>query len=285
MENTMTKLQFTSTQLHYMATAASAMESLVEAVNEAMEDYDTTPYYFQSIAGYGKTFKITEALKRTGKYYLPISGAYTMFAFGVDLAVAAYMKSRKNDNSLTPVFIDDCDSLLEGATNQNIFKNILEGKKTYKYSKYIGGLKKQLNPVQIAAIEYFSEDENMGFEVDCSRFKFIIASNKPLPGKDDVAKSKNKLSLQHLHAIRSRCFYYSFDYKSEIMWGWIAHTVLHNNMLPDADEQCKIIILDWMFTNQSLLEESSLRVVNKLYKIMEKYPENYKDRWEVAFLK
>jgi hypothetical protein len=286
----MSTLKFSTTQLQHIEMGRIARAGLTDAVAEAC-NVDLTSlrphHYFQSIAGYGKSHAIKEGLEKAGADYHIVSGNVSIHAFGFSLAFLYYQKAVMNDTSPTIIVVDDCDSILAKGT-VNIIKQIVESERKYVYNKNVNSYYKSLSPIQQKAIDYCSSDISLGFTVDCSNMIFLFASNRPLPTKQQVEASMHKSSheyMQHLHAIRSRCHYRSFSYDWERMWGWIADVILTTDAAGcNLSEDQKMIILDWMYNKWTVMNETSIRTVQKMAEIMVKKPDTYKDEWELTYL-
>jgi hypothetical protein len=282
-----THMKFSSNQLHYIEQGKQVRLSLQDAVTKACLSDINSPrphHYLHSIAGYGKTHTIMEGVKNANVDYRLITGKTTLYAFGVQLAALQYEKIRRKQNNPTVIIVDDCDGLFTSVESLNIMKNVLEGERCFTRSVSMQSKMSEFTEMQQAAVRYFATDESLGFKVDCKNLIFVFASNQKLPSVKDLQGKRKIANGEHLHAIRSRCHYQSFEYNWERMWGWMADVTLNTTAAGNITQEQKMILLDWMFNNWDLLTEQSIRTVQKLAEIMNDNPETYKDKWELSFI-
>jgi hypothetical protein len=218
--------------------------------------------------------------------YFELSGAVSLFAFGVSLATIRYNYPTEK----IIVSVDDCDGIFKTEENINIMKNVLAGSRKFTYQKSIQGLLGNLSPMQQASLEHFSTNDRIGFQVPCENFIFIFTSNFKLPTDDEVIvareKGGNKNTRKvHLNAIRSRCKTMDFELDRETHFGWLADVLLHEKIQPEISEEYKKCILTWVFENWNNMTERSIRTIEKMAQSIIDDPEDYLLIWEIDYLK
>lgn len=280
-------IKFSRTQLQHISNGAAKRKRLKELASKAAKSKFNCEYphtYFFSEAGLGKTHTITTALIESKIPYQIVSGNISMFAFGLSLACIRY---EYGDNPVV-ILVDDCDEIFKTPLNINIMKNVLDGSKVYSYEKSLQSQVNNLSEFQKEAITSFSSEKRMGFEVPTDKMKFLFASNVKLPTDGDVKYARNKgqqkaTMLGHLNAIRSRCQPADFDLDENEQWGWIVDVVL-NEKCTSLSKDKNMILLDWMYSNWSEMNEHSIRTVKKMAEVMKNNPDNYRDTWEIDYL-
>jgi hypothetical protein len=244
--------------------------------------------YIYSPAGLGKSFIVRNHLRTLNMPHCKISGVYSMFAFGIQLAV---INHQNPDRTPIILFADDCDGFFSNEINCNIMKNVLEGERVFTYAKYLSSQMGNLSSVQREAVSSFTGEGNIGFSVPTENIVFIFTSNVKLPTDDEVARAHGRLSaraslLRHRSAIRSRCTVLDFDLSFEQHWGWISDVVLNTDCLAafKFQERSKYDILCFLWDNWKDLSERSIRLVEKMAKTMDGYPDTYKKLWELDYV-
>ena len=239
--------------------------------------------YIYSPPGLGKTYSVLKELERKGVNKVEITGAQSMYAFGVNLATIKYLAP----NEKIIIIVDDCDTIFNNEENINIMKNVLSGNKSFVYNKNIGSQINKLSRIQAQAVESFRNETQLGFQVPTDNFVFIITSNIKLPTDEDVygKGAKNTISIKktHLYSIRSRCNTVDFDLTKIQHYGWIADVVL--NDLDNLDHQLKNEIVDWLWENWENLIERSIRTVEKMIQTYKLNNSGYLELWNLDFLK
>lgn len=263
---------------------------LVHVVRKAVKSSPTAAYphtYIYSPPGLGKTYTVNESLKEAGVPFFELSGAVSMFAFGVSLAVINFMAPKGQKIIIS---VDDCDGILKNEENINIMKNVLSGKRIFAYEKSLQSQIANLTGIQQDAINFHSSDERMGFTVPTDNMIFIFTSNFRLPDDDEVKDarekggSKNVLKV-HRNAIRSRCKTMDFDLDKSEHFGWMADVMLTENLNSFLDEEKKEIILNWVWDNWVSMTERSIRTLEKMAETMCEEPDDYEMSWEIDLLK
>ncbi len=263
---------------------------LVHVVKKAVKSSPTAAYphtYIYSPPGLGKTYTVNESLKEAGVPFFELSGAVSMFAFGVSLAVINFMAPKGQKIIIS---VDDCDGILKNEENINIMKNVLSGKRIFAYEKSLQSQISNLTGIQQDAINFHSSDERMGFTVPTENMIFIFTSNFRLPDDDEVKDarekggSKNVLKV-HRNAIRSRCKTMDFDLDKSEHFGWMADVMLTENLNSFLDEEKKEVILNWVWDNWASMTERSIRTLEKMAETMSEEPDDYEMSWEIDLLK
>ena len=262
---------------------------LLQVVQRALSSSQDAAYphtYIYSPPGLGKTHSVNNYLKKNNSLHFELSGAVSMFAFGVALATIRYNYPIEK----IIISVDDCDGIFESEENLNIMKNVLSGYRKFSYQKSIQGLLGNLTNMQEAAINHFSNDNQLGFQVPCENFIFIFTSNFKLPTDDEVIvareKGGNKNTRKvHLNAIRSRCKTMDFDLDQETHFGWLADVLINENLQPELSQNQKSEILDWIFENWNQMTERSIRTLEKMAQSIVDEPEDYLTIWDIDYLK
>ena len=279
-------MELTFKQQIKMQQGANERQNFKDLVSETIENPLTDSswhLYVNGPAGIGKSHEVRAAIEGSGLPYINVSGNTTMFAFGLRLATLAHTIREGR----IVVNVDDCDELLKDGANCNILKNVLEGLKVYQYEKSMTSQMSNLSPIQVEAIEAFSNPLQSGFTVPTERFQFIFTSNISLPNDDEVAKEREKNTAKaalmgHRNAIASRCSSFDLNLDEDSYFGWLADVAMNTRTLVDIglDKDQIIILLDWLERNWSDLKERSVRSIKRLGEHMVKNPGNYRNRWE-----
>ena len=262
---------------------------LLKVVERAVTSSTDAAYphtYIYSPPGLGKTHTVNRYLKENDMLYFEISGAVSLFAFGVSLATIRY----NYPNEKIIVSVDDCDGIFKTEENINIIKNVLSGSRTFTYQKSMQSLIGNLSDVQQDAVNHFASDERLGFQIPCENFIFIFTSNFRLPNDDEVTVAREKggnanVRKVHLNAIRSRCKTMDFELDKETHFGWIADVILNENLTPEVSYDHKVEILTWVYNNWSNMTERSIRTLEKMAQSIVDEPEDYQMIWDIDYLK
>jgi hypothetical protein len=262
---------------------------LLKVVERAISSSQDAAYphtYIYSPPGLGKTHSVNKFLKDSNILHFELSGAISMFAFGVSLATIRYNYPTEK----IIISVDDCDGIFKSEENLNIMKNVLSGFRSFSYQKSIQGLLGNLTNMQEAAIEHFSNDNQLGFQVPCENFIFIFTSNFKLPTDDEVRSAREKGGNKntrkvHLNAIRSRCKTMDFDLDKETHFGWLCDVLLNENIQPGISNDQKNEILNWISLNWSEMTERSIRTLEKMAQSIVDEPEDYLTIWDIDYLK
>lgn len=254
---------------------------------------DGTPihYYIYGPSGIGKTWWSEKAVKDSGVVHTTISGNTSMMAFAVNLAVVKYMFP----DQPVVVIIDDCDEILKDSQSINQMKELL-GKHLMSYNKrfHINTVGDEESLEHQAVLSCMTEGQQ-GFTVDCSNFTFIITSNIRLSYDDDAEKIVEKnggldnsksIRSRHLAAIRGRCDVKDLDMNMEEKWGNLALVTLEDDGCKGCNEEEKVFILNYIWSNWENMKETSIRTVGKMARILRfEGPENILDAFDAEFLK
>ena len=246
-------------------------------------------YYIYGPSGIGKTFNMERELEKSGVPNYTISGNISMWSFAVNLACIKV----QHPTEKVVIVVDDCDELLKDGKTVNQMKELF-AKREFSYNK-----KPQMHMLgsehQEECVKQFMSDTAMGFHIPCDNFTFVITSNFQLPYDDtpDIMLEKNNGAMtpriaymKHLTAIRGRMEVKDISLTWEEKWGNIAEVLLNDNCCDELNEQQKIYLLDWMWTNWSEMTETSIRTAEKMAGVLvEEGEEDVQDAWEIDFLK
>lgn len=265
------------------------MRLLIEKATQTKIERKFKDYYIYAPPGLGKTFTVQEYLTNSDINCFPISGNISMFAFGLSLAVIRFLVPAEQK---VVIHVDDCEVLFENINNVNIMKKILDTDRIFVYEKSLQSQRANLNEVQKAALDYFSEEGKMGFKVPTNNMSFIFTSNKRLPYDNEVeiARSKGQSKatyLAHLNAIRSRVHAADFELTKNEFWGWISSVAIDTDCLkeydPTPEEICEV--LDFLYHHWSYFKERNIRTVEKMFSVKRDFPDTYETIWRMDYLK
>lgn len=258
---------------------------LVNCVDRAINSELGIAYphtYIYSPPGLGKTYMVNKYLKEKDINYYEISGALSMYVFGINLATIKF----RHPEEKVVIVVDDCDALFKNDESINIMKNVLAGNKCYTYQKNITSQMNQLTEFQSNAVSSFLIGDQIGFRVPTDNFVFIFTSNFKLPtdleafgANSNRAVSNRKL---HLNAIRSRCNTVDFELNKIQHFGWIGDVVL--NDFNELNSNHKEEILIWLWMNWDRLNERSIRTIEKMMQIIDLNQGEYQSLWSIDFL-
>lgn len=254
-----------------------------------LEDKKNRHYYIYGPSGIGKTYNMEKALEASGVTYYTISGNISMWSFGVNLAC---IKAAHPDEKVV-ILVDDCDEILKDGKSVNQWKETL-AEARFSYNK-----KPQMHMLtsstQIECVEKFMSDDKLGFQIPIENFTFVITSNFQLPydstPDEMLEKNGNVMTpriayMKHLTAVRGRMETKDIDLTMEEKWGNIAEVLMNDNGCHYLNEQQRIFLLQWMWTNWNDMTETSIRTAEKMARIMiEEGEEGVQDAWEIDFLK
>lgn len=290
------KLQFSSAQKDAMSKGALKRKSLLREAKKAAlkaagkanrSDYLDT--ILAGTTGIGKTYNVEKEIELADVNSLTIRGNKSMFAFGGDLML---LHSRIPKGQKLALIIDDCDTFFESKENRNILKGMTGklGSRQFQYNKKIN--EHMFTEEQMAVMETYQTPGMHGFTIPCDDFIFIFTTNFPLPYESEAKEAMEKgvsakaTKLLDLAAIRGRHNTKDYFLNFEENWGWIAEVALNDgglNMLQSEEEQ--IILLDWLWNNWNNMTETNIRTIEKMAYEMVDFPEEYRDNWEMDFLK
>lgn len=269
------------------AKVRTRMEQIVSRGINTPFDSKFPHTYLYSLPGYGKTHTVEKLLNDSNIQYLTVSGSTSMFAFGVQLAVINHLVPK--DEKII-IAVDDCDGILKNEENCNIMKNVLSGFRHFAYEKNLSSQIATLSETQQEAIAAHQDPQRMGFVVPTDRFKFIFTSNFPLPTADDVKDLREKggaknMLMVHRNAIRDRVKYADIHLSWSEQWGLVADVLINHIHLDHATSEVKQDILDWSWEHWNEMTDRSIRVVEKMLDTVLENPFDYKDAWEIDYLR
>jgi hypothetical protein len=169
-------------------------------------------------------------------------------------------------------------------------KNVLSGFRQFAYEKNLVSQIAQLSEIQQEAIAAHQDPTKMGFVVPTDRFKFIFTSNFPLPTADEVKDlrdkggAKNMLQV-HRNAIRDRVKYSDIHLSWSEQWGLVSDVLINHIDLDHATQEIKQEILEFTWEHWNEMTERSIRVVEKMLDTVLENPFDYKDAWEIDYLR
>lgn len=257
------------------------------AGNSNRDEYRDT--ILAGTTGIGKTFNIERSIEESGIPSITIRGNKSMFAFGGDLML---LHSRMPKGTRMALIIDDCDTFFESKENRNILKGMTgkTGSRQFQYNKKIN--EHMFTEEQMAVMEQYQTPGMHGFTIPTDDFIFIFTTNFPLPYESDAKIAMEKgvsakaTKMLDLAAIRGRHNTKDFFLDFQENWGWIAYVGLYDGALDMLDSETdRMILLDWMWNNWHNMTETNIRTIEKMAYEMIDDPENYRDNWEMDFLK
>lgn len=259
-----------------------------KAAMAALKD-KSVHYYIYGPSGIGKTYNMEKELDDSGVIYYTISGNVSMWSFSVNLACI----KASHPTEKVVILVDDCDELLKDGKSVNQMKELLD-KGIFSYNKKVSPMNFS-SEYQQECVEKFMSDGQMGFQVPCDNFTFVITSNFQLPydstPEEMLEKNGGNMTpriayMKHLTAIRGRMMTKDISLTKEEKWGNIAEVLLNDNGCDELNNQQKIYLLDWMWKNWSEMTETSIRTAEKMAGVLvEEGEEDVQDAWEIDFLK
>lgn len=275
-----------------MESGVSKRKRLIRTTRKASESAlkeKSTHYYIYGPSGIGKTYNMEKELEKSGVPFFTISGNVSMWSFAVNLACI----KAQHPNEKVVILVDDCDELLKDGKSVNQLKELLD-KGVFSYNKKVSPHNFS-SDYQQECVEKFQSDGQMGFQVPCDNFTFVITSNFQLPydstPEEMLEKNGGNMTsriayMKHLTAIRGRMMTKDISLTKEEKWGNIAEVLLNDNGCDELNNQQKIYLLDWMWTNWSEMTETSIRTAEKMANVLvEEGEEDVQDAWEIDFLK
>jgi hypothetical protein len=268
--------------------AGSKRRARLKFMGQTIKNVDATDtyphYYIYSKPGLGKTHTITEALNDSKHYVYHMSAAESMFIFGIHLAVLNYNVPK---SQTIMVVLDDAENLLGTTENINIFKNMLDGSRSYKYSKKLDSILSSMPDEIQEAVSAHTKSNEIGFTVPTSRFCFVFTSNIKLPEYADLNRRMSAAKTtrtMHLLAIRDRVRPVEFDLNEMEIWGWIADTVLTEKVCSETPEEVVLEALNFTYENWDSLKTKSIRLIQQMCDEYKQHPDNYKTIWEMDYI-
>jgi hypothetical protein len=287
---------FDKDQLHYIAKGQVHQKTLRNQINEALQSNQfKANFIISSMPGLGKSYEMSialEAAKLQNPNIIKIEGNASMPGFILEIATAVYV-AKLHDQPLV-VVLDDCDVLFQAGTNgnANTTKKMFDDARVLKYGKLPNAIKSGATPLQKDAIEEFSYEDKVGFEVPLNNATFIILTNQHLPTVNEVQKavpnSPRESSLKDLHAIRRRTEYKEIEMNDNELWGYVANVVINEKICekfkPQITDDEKHQLLTWCYNNWRRVTERNLSLIEKMTKDMVRYPIDYLDIWATNYL-
>jgi len=276
------------------------MENVIEEVCNFDEKPTKRHAYIGGTAGFGKSHTVREKASEAGVPVKLVKGQTSLFGLAQSLAVL----KATHGNDPVIVIVDDCDKLFSTEESINAMKAVLEEgftddgeyKGEFKYEKNIH-LNSVPEGIKRDCMELFMNDDESGFRIGLSNFRFLVTSNNSLPSlktirvqnkrlKDKkLEKTANLKKAESKYAIRSRCQYINVDATLEDVWGGFASILLEDTERPEVSKEEKTFILNWLWSNREDCNEFDYRqVLSMCDDIVKLGPEQCMDRWEFRYL-
>jgi hypothetical protein len=282
--------KFTIDEQHLIAKGATRQSQLVDLIDTALHDniFDDS-YIIGTVPGVGKTYTMKEAIKKMPKEDRPllIEGSAGLTMFTIEVATAAWLAQGKP----IVVVLDDCDVLFEDKS-LNTAKKMFDETQELKYNKMARGLKHFCSDLQWQAIESFSTEESAGFSVNLKNVTFVILSNRSLASANmaDAAEdgSTKQTRFTDQYAIRRRTQYEHMNMTNDELWGYAAHITLNGSICeeinPTITLEEKHDMLHFCRSNWNNMTERNLSIIEKMTKILFRYPDTARDMWTNKFV-
>jgi hypothetical protein len=265
---------------------------LTSSINEALNNNPFGENFcISSPPGMAKTYETQLAISLLKEPPLIFEGAASFPAFAIEFATAVYLHLTSDSKENLRVVLDDCDVLFE-PKNANATKKMFDSTKALKYTKMVSQIKSMCTDLQWEAIQYFSDDDKVGFSVPTDRVTFLIITNRHLHTHSQVERLMEGESAHtkatELYAIRRRVQYEEINMKKDDLWGYIANVVWNNTIcekyIPNITKEQKLEILNWCENKWGKVTERNLSLVEKMTKDMVRFPDTYKDVWNNRYL-
>jgi hypothetical protein len=236
--------------------------------------------------GAGKTFTVRNVANRANLSYIKYHGKATLNGFVMKMAVALH---KDQTSPVIPVWIDDCDTFFSDERSLNFMKDVLdtdEGNITWdvNLTSQVASARKNGRDDLADALEYWNNG-GVGIQIPMDRCRFIITTNKKLASKRDINKKKINM---HEHAVRDRTMWRGFDINSEEAWGWMASTMISNDVFADDGFSLTSFqmyqLLTTFHTNWDRLSANSMRTVKDAGAMLYNNPRTFADEFEQNFL-
>jgi hypothetical protein len=237
--------------------------------------------------GAGKTFTVRNVADNGGIDYVKYHGRATLNGFVMKMARVLYRE--RHTSHIIPVWIDDCDVFFSEKKALDFMKIVLDNDTPMISWDVNVAVEKARAAKQgktdiVEALEEF-DNGGVGIEMDLSRCRFIITTNKKLASKQEI--NKNKHSIDE-HAVRDRCNWRQFDINSEEAWGWMASVMLSNNVFVDdgfnLDSLQMWQLLNTFYHHWDNLSANSMRTVKEAGSMLYNSPDTFADEFEQNFL-
>lgn len=282
------KQQFSKQQLHYIDLGKTQRESLESAVTAAINGINRKRKHtlVYSPTGLGKTHVFKSMLDKYEVDYAIVSGKQSLFQIALNLLVYYHLKPKGEP---MVILFDDCDIFFTKADMMNVLKNMTEGENSLVYN--VNVVETQLSPVQLEAYKANKSKIGKGFVVPCDEFIFFFTTNTMLPfdGQVNAIRKKEGYSskvekLESLAAFRSRFRTKDYPMDKDTKWGYLTYVLMECDLIPELNEEERMIMADWVMYNWDKMKETNLRTLEKMGEDMLDYSDSYKDVWEADYL-
>ena len=270
---------FTDELMSYINEGQKESEQFETFINSLLKTKSTDKFphfYINSSAGMTKSFTIKNLLKTKKIEHRLITGANSIFKFGISCAVI----KDEVKNKPVVIYVDDCN-LMKNEEWCDILKGLLSDERTYFYNKKMDNIYNACDEKEIISVKKFVI-QGEGMKVPVDNFIFIFSSNKKLPTQNEIMKNID----QHLHAIRSRFGgnYYDFTLRPTILWGFITYKIMNSPYLSSKiTQKLRVDACKFLWDNWPNVHGRNVRFVEGMLETALQNPKNYKSVWERRF--
>jgi hypothetical protein len=233
-------------------------------------------YYIHSTAGMTKSITIKNLLNNNKIPHKLITGANSIFKFGISCAV--YKDEFKNKPVV--IYVEDCN-LMKNEEWCDILKGILSDERCYVYNKKMQNILNACDEKELIAVNKFIR-EGEGMKVPVDNFIFVFTSNKKLPTQNEIYKNLDP----HLHALRSRFGgnYYDFTLPPTTLWGFITDKIINSPYLSSKiTQKLRVDACQFLWDNWANIHGRNVRFVEGMLETALQNPKNYELVWERRF--
>lgn len=240
--------------------------------------------------GVGKTYGTTDECKKNNVKSILIPPGTTDIDLITRIAVAVY-KLKANEELV--VILDDADDVVfSDYKTLNKWKIAMQDNEPMlnhpvSVNNTIRTLEKQVEAgntakqIIIDALMSFQSPDSLGISVPTDKVRFFILCNLDL--EDPKAFSRNAKLKSAVDPVLDRFSYKRVDLDWERQWAWLAYVLSQTQPFSeqgyDLNDEQKIELLQWMYSNWVNLRSTSYRTVRKLAEAMINDPEEYIDQW------
>jgi hypothetical protein len=286
---------FTTTQQEYIRRGEQLIGELRDLVLRTLgkTDLEYVPkkhLYIIGGSGIGKSLVVRNTAKECKITLHEVTSSISMNVFAGQLATAVHESGGKE----VYFWLDDCDSVFLDKTSISVMKAALDAdRNVFAWNR---NLTSQLLTLENSdsehdlfmaeALRRFQTKTNFGVEIPTDNVTFIFTTNHTLAKSNPLPKTTR---LRDEAAIRSRVEYKTYEHIQEgFSWGWMAATILSakNFTMGPKKKIAKLtvgqkhILLEYLYTNWSILGNTDLRGIIDLISDMLNFPDSYPDKWD-----